>query len=226
MFLKHSSSRRGSTKASEARSGGSREIGFWLLLFGSWMMLNSPAWPNQFLGGLGVMAFLVLAFESLGRLRGMGMAFADWEPAPAKFWLWAAALGVAAGSAGLLWAHLAHARINVADNWPVLLLQVAVGPVLEEFLFRGYLVRLLLWMLKVWTSKSAIASAVVVLISAVAFGTIHLLRPGTTRTEVAMISGIGTIYGSIRMASGSSATAAVAHALYNVTLHIGTAVSG
>jgi membrane protease YdiL (CAAX protease family) len=226
MFVKHSKSVSDSTKMFEARSRASREIGFWLLLFGSWVMLNSTAWPNQLLGGLGAVAFLVLAFGSLGRLQGMGMAFADWGPVPAKFWFWAAALGVAAGSAGLIWAHLAHARINVADNWRVLLLQVALGPVLEEFLFRGYLVRLLLWMLKAWTRKNVIASSVVVLISAVAFGAIHLLRPGTTWTEVAVISGVGTIYGSIRMASGSSATAAVAHALYNVTLHVGTGVSG
>ena len=105
MFVKHSSSRHDSTKAFEARSGASREIGFWLLLFGSWMMLNSPAWPDQLLGGLGNCGLFVLAFGSLGRLRGMGMTFADWESAQAKFWFWATALGVAAGSAGLIWAR-------------------------------------------------------------------------------------------------------------------------
>lgn len=105
------------------------------------------------------------------------------------------------------------------------ILHPALGPVLEEFLFRGYLVRLLLWMLKVWTHKNVTVSVVVVLISSVAFGAIHLLRPGTTWTAVAIISGVGTIYGPIRMASGSSGTAAVAHAVYNVTLHIGMAVS-
>jgi membrane protease YdiL (CAAX protease family) len=224
MSVNHSSSRHG-TKAFGARSGGGREIGFWLLLFGSWIMLNSPVWPNQLLGSLGTVAFLVLAFGSLGKLQAMGMAFGDWEPAPVKFWFWAAGSGVAAGSTALVWAHLVHARVNVADNWPVLLLQVALGPVLEEFLFRGYLVRLLLWMLKVSIHKKVIAPALAVLISAMAFGAIHLLRPGTTWTEVATISGMGTIYGCVRMASGSSATAAVAHALYNSTLHIGMALS-
>ena len=42
------------------------------------------------------------------------------------------------------------------------------------------------------------------MISAVSFGGIHLLQPGTMWTEVAMISGIGTIYGSTGMASGWS----------------------
>ena len=41
---------------------------------------------------------------------------------------------------------------------------------------------------------------------------------------VAVINAIGTVYGYIRVASGSTATAAVAHAVYNVTLHIGMAL--
>jgi membrane protease YdiL (CAAX protease family) len=225
MLIRRTGLRQDSPRTFRERSGGGREIGFWLLLFGSWMTLNSPAWPNQLLGGLGTAAFVVLAFGSLGRLRGMGMEFADWEPVPVRFWFWATALGMAAGAAGLGLAHLAHSRINVAENWRVFLLQVALGPVLEEVLFRGYLMRLLLWMLKAWTRKRVIAGAAVVLVSGVVFGAIHLLRPGTTWQEVAMISGVGTIYGSIRMASGSSATAAVAHALYNLTLHVGMAVS-
>ena len=187
-------------------------------------MLNSPAWPNQLLGGFGTAGFLVLAFGSLGKLRGMGMEFANWEPAPARFWCWAAALGATAGSGGVALALLAHSRINVAESWRVFLLQAALGPVLEEILFRGYLMRLLLWMLRLWTSNSIIAAAAV-LVSGVVFGTVHLLRPATTWKEVVIISGLGAIYGSIRMASGSSATAAAAHALYNVVLHMGMAVS-
>lgn len=225
MFIRRASLRMGGTGAPKERSGGTREIGFWLLLLGSWMMLNSPAWPNQLLGGLGTAAFLILAFGSLGKLRGMGMEYAAWERAPAGLWFWAAALGVAAGSAGWVWARSAHAGINVADNWRVFLLQVALGPVLEESVFRGYLIQLLYWIVKVWMQQKLIASALVVLISAVAFGTIHLLRPGTTWIEVAVISGLGAIYGFIRVASGSSATAAVAHAVYNLTLHIGTALA-
>jgi membrane protease YdiL (CAAX protease family) len=222
MSAKRANLRRDDRAAFRQRSGANREIGFWVLLFGSWMTLNSPAWPNQLLGGFGTAAFLVLAFGSLGKLRSMGMEFVDWAPAQARFWYAAAALGVAAGSTGLVLAHLAHSRINVAENWRVFLLQAALGPVLEEILFRGYLVRLLLWMLKMCTHKRVTATVATVLMSAIMFGAIHLLRPGTSWKEVSIISAVGTIYGFIRMASGSSATAAVAHALYNVTLHIGT----
>jgi membrane protease YdiL (CAAX protease family) len=96
--------------------------------------------------------------------------------------------------------------------------------VLEEVLFRGYLMRLLLWTLRLWTSKSIMAAAAAVLVSGVVFGAVHMLRPGTAWKEVGIISGMGAIYGSIRMTSGSSATAAASHAVYNVVLHIGMAV--
>lgn len=225
MSARRASLRQDSSEAFRHRSGASREIGFWVLLFGSWMMLNSLAWPNQLLGGFGTAAFLVLAFGSLGKLQGMGMEFVDWAPAQARFWYWAAALGVTAGSGGVALAQLAHSRINVAENWRVFLLQAALGPVLEEILFRGYLMRLLSWMIRMWTHRSTIATAVAVLMSAVAFGTVHLLRSGTSWKEVSIISVVGVTYGCIRMASGSSATAAVAHALYNATLHIGTVLA-
>jgi len=225
MGVKQSRLRPDSTAALSARSGGGREITFWLLLFGSWMMLNSPAWPNQLLGGLGTASFLVLAFASLGRLRAMGMEFADWRPAAGRFWAWAMAAGTAAGFGGISLAHLTHSRIKLAENWRVFLLEGALGPVLEEMLFRGYLMRLLFWMLRVGTrDNKGLAGAVAALASGVAFGAIHLLRPGTTWGEVAVIGVMGSLYGSIRLASGSSAPAALAHAVYNVTLHIGMAV--
>jgi membrane protease YdiL (CAAX protease family) len=129
------------------------------------MMLNSPAWPNQVLGGLASVILLIFAFASLGKLRGKGMDFADWKPASGRFWFWAGAPGVAAGTAGLMLSRLAHQRINVAYNWRVFLLQVALGPVLEEVLFRGYLMRLLLWVLRVWKTQNT-ASTATVLISA------------------------------------------------------------
>ena len=103
------------------------------------------------------------------------------------------------------------------------LLQVALGPVLEEILFRGYLMRLLLWILK-GLRPPWVKSVTIVMISAAAFGAIHLLRPGTEAVTVAVIAGVGVVYGDIRMASGSTATAAVAHAVYNVTLYVGMAL--
>ena len=223
IFVKRASSWHDSGKVSKQTVAGSLEIWFWVLLLGSWMMLNSPAWPNQLLGGLGSVGFLGFAFRNLGKLRGMGMDFADWKPAAVRFWWVAAGLGGVAGCVGLSLAGLAHQRIRVAENWRVALLQVALGPVLEEILFRGYLMRLLLWSLK-GLRPPWVKSVAAVMISAAAFGAIHLLRPGTEAVTVAVIGGVGIVYGYIRMASGSTATAAVAHAVYNVTLYVGMAL--
>ena len=223
VFVKSACSWHDSGKVSKQTVAGSRETWFWVLLLGSWMMLNSPAWPNQLLGGLGSVGFLAFAFRNLGKLRGTGMDFADWKPAPVRFWWVAPALGGVAGCVALSLAGLAHQRIRVAENWRVALLQVALGPVLEEILFRGYLMRLLLWSLKGLKPK-VVASVAAVIISAGAFGAIHLLRPGTEAVTVAVIGGIGIVYGYIRMASGSTATAAVAHAVYNMTLYVGMAL--
>ena len=223
VFFNSSGSWHDSGKVSKQSVVGSREIWFWVLLLGSWMMLNSPAWPNQLLGGLGSLGFLAFAFRNLGKLRGMGMDFADWKPAPVRFWWVAAGLGAVTGGVGLSLAGLAHQRISVAENWRVALLQVALGPVLKEVLFRGYLMRLLLGSLK-GLRPPWVKSVAAVMISAAVFGAIHLLRPGTEAVTVAVIAGIGVVYGYIRMASGSTATAAVAHAVYNMTLYVGMAI--
>ena len=223
IFVKSSNSWHDSNKVSKQRVAGSREIWFWVLLLGSWMMLNSPAWPNQMLGGLGSVGFLAFAFRNLGKLCGMGMDFADWKPAAVRFWWVAAGLGAVTGCVGLSLAGLARQRIRVAENWRVALLQVALGPVLEEILFRGYVLRLLLWSLK-GLRPPWVTSVTAIMVSAAAFGAIHLLRPGTAAVTVAVIGGVGIVYGYIRMASRSTATAAVAHAVYNVTLYLGMAL--
>ena len=105
----------------------------------------------------------------------------------------------------------------------MLLLQTVLGPVMEEVVFRGYFVRFLLWLHGARFSRRVRCASVVV-ISALAFGACHFLRPGTGFITVAVITTLGTLYGYIRMTSGSTATAAVAHAAYNATLYLGMAV--
>jgi membrane protease YdiL (CAAX protease family) len=107
----------------------------------------------------------------------------------------------------------------------MLVLQVGLGPVLEEILFRGYLIRLALSALKGLKSNMA-ASMAAVLISAALFGGIHMLQPPTGGKDIAAIAVMGLVYGSIRMRTRSTATAAVAHGVYNAILHIGMFLSG
>jgi hypothetical protein len=96
------------------------------------------------------------------------------------------------GCVGLSLVGLAHPRTGVAENWRVDLLQVALGPVLEGILFRGYLTWLLRWSLK-GVRPSCAAPVTSVMISAGAFTAIHLLRPGTEAVTVAVIAGGGIV---------------------------------
>jgi membrane protease YdiL (CAAX protease family) len=151
------------------------------------------------------------------------MEFAAWRPAPGRLWAFAAVGGLGAGLVALWFASVLNERIAVATNWRLLLLQTVLGPVLEELLFRGYLLRVLLWVHGAQRRRRA-KCASVVLISALAFGASHVLRPGTGIITVGVITTLGTLYGYIRMTSGSTATAAVAHAAYNATLYVGMAI--
>jgi membrane protease YdiL (CAAX protease family) len=184
------------------------------------MMLNSPAWPNQWLGAIGTVCFLWLAFGSLGALRNGGMEYARWEPAPRRFWLCAVALGSLSAMAAMGTAHLAHQRIAEAGEWRMFLLQVALGPVLEEIIFRGYLIQLLLWAMAALRS-GVVAPLSAVLLSAAIFAALHLARPGSSWKEFAMIASTGTLYGWVRIVSGSTGTASLAHAAFNATVHVG-----
>src|SRR3974390_3306423 len=91
-----------------------REVWFWVLLLGRWIMLNSPAWPNQLFGGLGCAIFVAFAFGSLGKLQAMGMEFVAWRRAAGRFFAFAAATGGGAGLLVVWFASAVNQRIAVA----------------------------------------------------------------------------------------------------------------
>src|SRR6185437_10590101 len=104
------------------------------------------------------------------------------------------------------------------DNWKLIVLQVTLGPVLEEVVFRGYLFAFLMWFL----TRAAIGAGrdrLVVVFAAVVFAVVHLARPGVSWLQLACITSTGTLYGWIRCRSGSTAPAAASHAVYNLALY-------
>ena len=111
--------------------------------------------------------------------------------------------------------------MRLSDNWKLILLQVTLGPVLEEVVFRGYLFSLLMWLL----GRVAICGRyrLTVVSAAVIFAAVHLTQPGVGWLQLACITSTGMLYGWIRWRTGSTAPATVSHAAYNVTLN---AISG
>lgn len=97
------------------------------------------------------------------------------------------------------------------------MLQVTLGPVLEEIVFRGYLFALL--SLALTRLRRDRRDRSVVAIAAVLFAIVHLAPPGVSWLQMSCIASTGMLYGWIRYCSGSAAPAAASHATYNLTLY-------
>src|SRR5688500_12443662 len=76
------------------KEGEYREVLFWLLLLGSWQFLASPGSKNGIAGATGTAAFLLFAWNSLDRLRNLGLDYVRWRAATATTWLYAVVGGV------------------------------------------------------------------------------------------------------------------------------------
>ena len=89
-------------------------------------------------------------------------------------------------------------------------------------MFRGYLFAFLMWLLTK-VANDAGRYRLVVVFAAALFAVVHLAQPGVSWLQLACIMSTGTLYGWIRCRSGSTAPAAVSHAVYNLALY---AISG
>lgn len=203
------------------RLGEYREVLFWLLLLGSWQFLASPGAKGAVVGASGALMFLLFAFRNLGRLTRLGLGYASWMPTSRAKWALGAASGLIAGIVIFGIGSASGQGMILSSNWRLALLQVTLGPVLEEVVFRGYLFSLLTWALRRAASE-AVLNWLVVVTGAVVFALVHLAQPGVSWLQLACITMTGSLYGWIRTLSASTAPAAVAHAVYNLTLY-GTA---
>jgi membrane protease YdiL (CAAX protease family) len=204
------------------RVGECREVVFWLLLLGSWQFLASSGSKTGIIGAVGAAVFLVYAAANIDRLRGLGLDHAHWRSAARTDWVLAAVSGILAGVIVFAIGTVSGQNMRLSDNWQLVALQVTLGPVVEEVVFRGYLFAFLMWCL----TRAAIGAGrkrLVLVFAAVVFAVVHLAQPGVSWLQLACITSTGTLYGWIKWRSGSTAPAAVSHAAYNLTLY---AISG
>ena len=194
-----------------------REIIFWILLLGSWQFLASPGSRNGIIGTVGTVTFLLFAWANLDQLDSLGLAHAHWRSVGARSWCFAVVSGFIAGVTVFLIASLSGEGMKLSNDRKLVLLQVTLGPVLEELIFRGYIFALLLWALA--RLQGFRWDRFVVPIAAVLFAVVHLAPPGVSWLQMACITSTGTLYGLIRYCSGSAAPAAASHAAYNLTLY-------
>jgi membrane protease YdiL (CAAX protease family) len=97
---------------------------------------------------------------------------------------------------------------HVIRLWDLLLLDVLLGPVVEESFFRGCLLPVL---------ARRTGPVIATLATAIVFATFH---PARTFAQWACFASTGVAYGWIRIKSGSTASSALMHAAYNATLYI------
>ena len=200
------------------KKGEYREVMFWLLLLGSWQFMASPGNKNGIVGATGTTAFLVFAWNSLDRLRNLGLDYVRWRAATGTDWLYAVVGGVLAGATVFAIGSAAKQSMGLSNNWRLVLLQITLGPVLEEVVFRGYLFTLLTWSFRRLNDDGR-RNRLAVVAAAVAFALVHMSQPGVGWLQLACIASTGTLYGWLRCRSGSVATAAASHAAHNLTLY-------
>jgi membrane protease YdiL (CAAX protease family) len=195
-----------------------RQVLFWLLLLGSWQFLSSPGNKNGIVGATGTAAFLVFAWNSLDRLTSLGLEYVRWRATTGGNWLYAVGGGFLAGAAVYAIGSASREGMGLSKDWRLIVLQVTLGPVLEEVVFRGYLFTLLTWSFRRLAGDGG-RNRLVVMAAAVVFAVIHMSQPGISRLQFACITSTGTLYGWLRSRSGSVAPAAASHAAYNLTLY-------
>jgi membrane protease YdiL (CAAX protease family) len=156
---------------------------------------------------------LIYAYRVLGTtpwLRRLG-----WVAPRRGFWLYGVVAGCAASAAVSGIARLSHLPLGGVPPPNVVLLASSSGPIVEEMLFRGLLFWVTFELLhRRGVSKSA-ASVTTVLLVAVCFALAHTDRIGI-RFFATVLTGIA--FGWMRVQSGSTAAAAVMHAVYNFVL--------
>ncbi len=194
------------------------EILFWLLLLGSWQFLSAGGNRNGALGLAGTVTFLVFAACSLGKLTEMGFSLAAWRAVPGGTWRLAIVSGMAMGGMIYCVGIAAGSNMKLAADWKLIVLQISLGPVVEEIVFRGYLFALLEFVFR-RIRPSGVANATVVAVAGVLFSIAHVVQPGGSWLQFWCIGATGIVYGIIRVRCQSTAASAATHATYNLTLH-------
>ena len=197
-----------------------RELTFWILLLSSFHGLASAQPAAQAFGVAQTTAFLIFSARVPGRLRHLGLRLACWNPISKTAVLCSAAAGSVAGLVIVVTAWLCAAPLGKNTPWALQVAAVTVGPVLEEVVFRGYLLSLAFVF---WPGRCSITARFAsVATVAVLFSAMHAGMVGITHTQLSCIVLTGILYGGLRLHYRSTVAAVIAHGAYNATLYAAT----
>ena len=168
--------------------------------------LDNPTLPFQ----VTISLSLIGSLYAIIRLRhGHGVwAQLGWSW-PARIHLVAALVGgIGLGIGVDIIAHATTPTTHVIHFWNLVLLDGLLGPIIEESLFRGCLLPVVC---------RTTGPTIGITATAVLFATLH---PISTFVQWICFVATGTAFGWIRVRSGSTATSALMHAIYNATLFL------
>jgi len=190
-------------------------------LLGQWLLAATHHWPGAPLTGQWLLTAVWLALLALRwSARGYPPLWqsTEWRWRPA--WLWrsvAAGLGLMLAVEGVSrWLPDPPLDLPVRkllDSPSTASLAAAsivlLGPLAEEFFFRGLLQPLV-------AASAGVATGIAA--GATLFALLHAPQLGYSWPNVALIAAAGAVFGWLRHASHSTLMAAVAHATYNSVL--------
>ena len=203
--------------AREALAGQWRELLFWLLLIPASEALGSASPRIEAAGLVAALGFFAVAGASLGELKAFGLEFIEWNSVKSSAVGACVLAGVVAGAAIVGVANLYEQPIGAQDGWNREVLAIALGPVTEEVLFRGYLLTAVLRVCRRWPP---LAGTISILFVAVVFSLAHAATRGITAVQLGCAVLTGCLYGWARVRYRSTVAAAVAHGTYNLVLYI------
>jgi membrane protease YdiL (CAAX protease family) len=116
-----------------------RELLFWMLLLPAFGALGSNRPRGQIVGLIEAGAFLLVAISSAGKLKSLGLEFANWNRIGSRAAAACVVAGLLAGGSIAAVASISQQPLGTENAWNKAMLAIALGPVLEEVIFRGYL---------------------------------------------------------------------------------------
>jgi membrane protease YdiL (CAAX protease family) len=155
----------------------------------------------------------VYSYRVLGRTRWMCRI--GWVPPRRGFWIYSFVAGAAAAAGIWSYATILHQPLGRVPPPHRVLLASASGPMIEEMLFRGILFWLILEFLRRRGARRLAAVCATVVLTAVLFALSHDDR-NVPRLFATIVTGVS--FGWMRAQSGSTAAAALMHAVYNFAL--------
>jgi membrane protease YdiL (CAAX protease family) len=181
-------------------------------------MLESAEETLRMIGVALTIAFFAFFWALRDKLDMMGLEYVRWNRTGPMFLIRGIALGLIAGAVMAWWFR--NYNLGAAPSFAELWIAVTWGPLIEEVIFRGYLFSMLERFLGHWTGNPGWLAVIGI---AAVFALGHLVKAGITPLQIASIFLTGTLYGWLRLDSGSTVPPVCSHISYNSVIYLAAA---